>query len=134
MSCAIAGFAPIIATAAETAKVGTEKLREFGLADSSAGSLPLGRVLFAFLLVAGLAFCATWLMRRYGFRLTAAAGGGAGSIRVIARSSLPGGVVCQVIEVQGKQVLLTATRTGVTSLLLGEVLPTPPEARPVSPT
>jgi flagellar biogenesis protein FliO len=132
-SRAAAGLMPVAAAAAETANSGTEKLREFGLADSGAGSLPLGRVLFAFVLVAALAFCATWLLRRYGFRLPASMAGGAAAIRVIARSSLPGGVTCQLIEVQGKQVLVTATRSGVTTIVLGDVPHAVPDVAPAGP-
>jgi flagellar biogenesis protein FliO len=124
----VVGLVPMAAAAADTANAGAEKLREFGLADSGSGSLPWGRVLFAFVLVVALAFCATWLLRRYGFRLPSSLAGGAAAIRVVTRSSLPGGVTCQVIEVQGKQVLVTATRNGVTTIVLGEIPPERPPA------
>jgi flagellar biogenesis protein FliO len=121
LSCVAAGLAPIVAAAADNAKAGAEKLRDLGFADSSASSVPLGRVLLALMFVAALAVCAAWLLRRYGpgvrFR---AAPGAPTPISVIVRNTLPGGVNCQVIQVQGKQVLITATRNGVTSLVLGD--------------
>jgi hypothetical protein len=39
---------------------------------------------------------------------------------------LPGGIACHVIETQGKKVLITVTRNGVTSLVLGDAEPPPP--------
>lgn len=106
----------------------TEKLRNFGLAESKTETPGLGRVLIAFLLVAALAWASVWLLRRYGFRGSPVAGGTAAAgtqIRNVARSALPGGVVCHVVETQGRQVLITVTRHGVASVVLGEI-PTPP--------
>src|SRR3954471_22063325 len=102
--------APILARAADTAAAGADKLKGFGLASSDAGSLPIGRVILAFLLVAALAWAATWLLRRTGFRGAAIGATGVASIRTLARSTLPGGVTCHVIETQGRQVLITVTR------------------------
>src|SRR5690349_1179271 len=81
----------------------TEKLRNFGLAESRTETPGLGRVLLAFLLVAALAWASVWLLRRYGFRGSSLASGtvAAGSqIRNLARSTLPGGIVCHVVEAQ----------------------------------
>jgi len=111
---------PLMTRAAETAAAGADKLKGFGLASSDAGSLPIGRVIVAFLLVAALAWIATWLLRRYGFRGAAIAAGGAASIRALARNTLPGGVSCHLVETQGRQVLITVTRHGVTSVVLGD--------------
>jgi hypothetical protein len=111
---------PLMARAAETAAAGADKLKGFGLASSDAGSLPVGRIIVAFVLVAALAWVATWLLRRYGFRGASVAAGGAATIRALARNTLPGGVTCHVVETQGRQVLITATRHGVTSVVLGD--------------
>jgi flagellar biogenesis protein FliO len=123
-----AALLPVVTAAADTARSGADKLRDLGFADSSAGSLPMGRVLLAFLLVAALAVCAVWLLRRYGPRFRTV--GPVAPIRIVARSSLPGGTSCQVVEVQGKHVLITSTRNGVTSLVLGEAPAPPPSEGP----
>src|SRR5690349_21222795 len=128
ISWAIVGWlATPLALAADT-----EKLRNFGLAESRTETPGLGRVLIAFLLVAALAWASVWLLRRYGFRGVPATGAAAtvtSQVRAVARSALPGGVVCHVVETQGRQVLITVTRQGVTSVVLGDV-PTPPVAGP----
>jgi hypothetical protein len=124
-----------VATLAHAADA--EKLRGFGLAES-ATTPAYGRVLIAFLLVAALAWGSVWLMRRYGWRglpgVTGAAGAGV-QVRHLARSTLPGGIACHVIEAQGRHVLITVTRQGVTSLVLGDVAssPTPPPSGTPSP-
>ena len=112
--------APLLARAADTAAAGAEKLKGFGLARSDAGSLPIGRVILAFLLVAALAWGLTWLLRRYGFRGAAVTAGTAAPIRTLARNTLPGGVTCHLVETQGRQVLITVTRHGVSSTVLGD--------------
>jgi hypothetical protein len=99
-----------------------DKLHGFGLAESAA-TPAYGRVLIVFLLVAGLAWGGVWLMRRYGLRGPLRALGVPGTpqqLRQIGRTSLPGGIACHVIETQGKTVLITVTRNGVTSLVLGD--------------
>jgi hypothetical protein len=111
---------PALVRAAEAATATTDKLKGFGLASSDAGSLPIGRVIVAFLLVAALAWAATWALRRYGFRGAALAAGNPASIRAMARNTLPGGVTCHLVETQGRQVLITVTRHGVTSVVLGD--------------
>jgi hypothetical protein len=116
----VAGCGPALARAADSAAAGAEKLKDFGLASSDAGSLPVGRIIFAFLLVAALAWAATWVLRRYGFRGAAVTAGGAAPIRALARNTLPGGVICHLVETQGRQVLITVTRHGVTSVVVGE--------------
>ena len=119
--------APLLARAADTTAASADKLKGFGLASADAGSLPFGRVIVAFLIVAALAWAATWLLRRYGFRGAAIAAGGAASIRTLARNTLPGGVTCHLVETQGRQVLITVTRHGATSVVLGDApLPTVP--------
>jgi hypothetical protein len=119
---------PVATRAAEAARSGAEKLRGFGLAPSNSASPGYGRVLVAFLLVVGLAWGATWLLRRYGAKLPASIAGGATAIRHLARHSLAGGITCHLVETQGRQVLITVTRHGVDSLLLGEapLVPGPP--------
>jgi hypothetical protein len=108
-----------------------EKLRHLGLAESGADAPSLLRVLLTFLLVVALAWAAVWLMRRHGFRLPGklglAAAPGANPIRAVARCVLPGGVTCHVVEAQGRSVLITVTRTGVSSVILGP--PPEPEQR-----
>lgn len=127
----VAALAPPAARAAEVAaqgaQAGAEKLRSFGLAGSGAESPPYGRVLLVLVLMIGAAWGITWLLRRYGFKLPFLPGAASAAsreqapIRVVARSVLPGGISCQVIETQGRQVLITVTRQGVTSLVLGDV-------------
>ena len=118
------------ATAPLAQAADAEKLRGFGLAETAAAPA-YGRILIAFLLVAALAWASVWLMRRYGFRgplRGLAASGTATQVRPLARSTLPGGIACHVVEAQGKTVLITVTRHGVTSLVLGDVTP-PAEVR-----
>lgn len=114
---------PALARATETATATSDKLKGFGLASSDAGSLPIGRVIVAFLLVAALAWAATWVLRRYGFRGASLVAGHSASIRALARNTLPGGVTCHLVETQGRQVLITVTRHGVTSVLLDSPAP-----------
>lgn len=111
---------PLLVRAAETASAGAEKLKGFGLASADAGSLPIGRIIVTFLLVAALAWAATWMLRRYGFRGAALIAGSAATIRPLARNTLPGGVTCHLVETQGRQVLITVTRHGVTAVVLGD--------------
>ena len=111
---------PVLARAAETAVAKSEKLKNLGLASSDAGSLPIGRVILVFLVVAALAWAITWVLRRYGFRGAALAAGSAATIRPLARNTLPGGVTCHLVETQGRQVLITVTRHGVSSVVLCE--------------
>ena len=112
------------ACGADAAQTSAQKLRGLGLADSGSATPSLLRVLLVFVLVAGLAWGVTWLMKRYGLRLpgSAAAPGKAG-IRVLSRAALPGGVTCHLVEAQGREVLITVTRQGVASLLLGDAAP-----------
>jgi len=105
------------------AKTADEKLRGLGLAGEQVGTPGFGRVLVVFLLVAALAWGASWMLRRYG--ITFRSGGIAGTtpIRHLARNALPGGVACHLVETQGRQVLITVSRSGISSLLLGEAPP-----------
>src|SRR3954454_16201120 len=102
---------PVILQAAAQA---TDKMKDFGLAHGSP-TPAFGRVILVFLLLAALAWAAAWLLRRYGPRWRIAAVAGAGPIRQVARSSLPGGIACHLIEAHGSRVLITVTRQGVTS-------------------
>jgi hypothetical protein len=112
-----------LAVAAESAKTGAEKLHDFGLAGSNVNTPGYGRVLLVFALIVALAWGATWILRRYGARFRTAAAGATASIRAIGRHTLPGGIACHVVEIQGRQVLITVTRHGVTSLVLGDIPP-----------
>jgi hypothetical protein len=118
-------MSPSCLRAADAAADSAEKLRNLGLADSGVSGPSLLRVLLTFLLVAGLAWAVAWLLRRHGFRLPGKAGmaasPAAAPIRPLARSVLPGGITCQVVEAQGRAVLITVTRSGVSSLLLGDL-------------
>jgi hypothetical protein len=120
-----------LANAAEPVKSGAEKLRDFGLADSTVSTPGYGRVLLVFALIVALAWGAAWILRRYGARFRVTAIGVTTSMRPVARCTLPGGVACHVIEAQGRQVLITVSRHGVTSLLLGDApVAAPPGQNP----
>jgi len=130
----VAGLLPRLACALEATREGTEKLKGFGLAEGS--STPaFGRIMVVFLLLAALAWAAAWLLRRFSSRWGSRFGlggigiAGASPIRHVARSSLPGGIACHLVEAQGSRVLITVSRHGVTSLLLGAATP-PPESAP----
>ena len=123
--CLVTLVLPAVTRAADVAQSSAEKLRGFGLATSDTASPGYGRVLIVFLLVAGLAWGATWLLRRYGAKLPTALAGGATPIRHLAKHSVGGGVTCHLVETQGRQVLITVTRHGVDSLLLGAAPPMP---------
>jgi hypothetical protein len=120
---------PALTLAADAGQKGTEKLRGFGLAESGPSTPGIGKILLVFLLMCAFAWGATWLLRRYGAKLPgrmlpgAGAGAGATPIRQLSRSTLPGGIACHVVEAQGREVLITVTRHGVTSLVLGDVTP-----------
>ncbi|HEV7610180.1 MAG TPA: hypothetical protein VGO61_22805 [Steroidobacteraceae bacterium] len=128
------GLLPRLALAADGAKTADEKLRGLGLAGSNVATPGFGRVLVVFLLVAALAWGASWMMRRYGLRFRAGVGGGATPIRHLARNTLPGGLTCHLVETQGRQVLITVARSGVNSLLLGDAPPAAPPAASPTPT
>jgi hypothetical protein len=124
----LAGVTP----AAEPAKTGAEKLHDFGLSGSNVGTPGYGRVLVVFAFIVALAWGITWILRRYGAGFRPGAMGVAGvaaPIRQLARITLPGGIACHVIETQGRQVLITVSRHGVASVLLGEA----PVAAPAGP-
>jgi hypothetical protein len=119
--------------AAEATREGAEKLKGFGLAEGS--STPaFGRIMVVFLMLAALAWAAAWLLRRFSsrwgarFGLGGIVGAGASPIVHVARSSLPGGIACHLVEAQGSRVLITVSRHGVTSLLLGAATPRPESA------
>jgi hypothetical protein len=117
----LASFAPGWVRAAEAAHTASDKLKDFGLAEG-ASAPAFGRVILVFMLLAALSWGIVWLLKKHGKRL-GLAGLGVGAtesspIRHVARSSLPGGVVCHLVEAQGSRVLITVTRHGVTSLVL----------------
>jgi hypothetical protein len=110
--------------AAESASTSAEKLRNLGLAESGMSGPSILRVLLTFALAVAIAWGAIWLLRRYGVKLPGKFGiagtFGASPIKPLARSVLPGGITCHVVEAQGCDVLITVTRSGVTSLVLGK--------------
>ena len=122
-----------LASAAEAAQQGAEKLRGFGLNGGDVGAPGFGRVITVFILVAALAWGATWILRRYGLRSAGIAPGPSEPIRHLVRGTLPGGVVCHVIETQGRRVLITTTRNGVSTLVLGDAPADSPAAQPPAP-
>jgi hypothetical protein len=112
---------PALLRAADATQSNVEKLRGMGLAESTGATPSLLRVLLVFVLVAGMAWGVTWLLKRYGFRVPGALPAPEKSgLRLRSRTSLPGGVTCHLVEAQGRDVLITVTRQGVTSLVLGE--------------
>lgn len=120
-----AGLAATCAGASVFAQEGAGKLKGFGLAEGGDVTPGIGRVLLAFALVAALAWVMAWALRRYGPRFgigtAAVAGAGNGApVRAVSRTSLPGGVVCHVVEAEGRRVLVTVTRQGVSTLLLSD--------------
>ena len=124
-----AGLAGLVPALAQAAGEHADKLKGFGLAEGS--STPaFGRVIVVFLLLAAFAWSAAWLLRRYGARFGMRWGIAAVStgtpIRPLARSSLPGGVTCHLIDAEGSRVLITVSRHGVSSLALG---PSPAQPR-----
>jgi len=84
-------------------------------------------VILVFVLLAALSWGMVWLLKKHGRRLglagAAAGATEASAIRHVARSSLPGGIVCHLVEAQGSRVLITVTRHGVTSLALDSAPP-----------
>ncbi len=124
----LAAFAPGWVRAAEAAHTASDKLKGFGLAEG-ASTPSFGRVILVFLMLAALSWGLVWLLKKHGKRLgLGGLGAGAGvtdssPIRHVARSSLPGGVVCHLVETQGSRVLITVTRQGVTSLVLNASSP-----------
>jgi hypothetical protein len=117
----LAALAPGWVHAAEAAHTATDKLKGFGLAEG-ASTPAFGRVIFVFLVLAALSWGLVWLLKKHGNRLglgrLTAAATESSPIRHVARSSLPGGIVCHLVEAQGRRVLITVTRQGVTSLVL----------------
>lgn len=124
LTAAVALLLPGWLRAAEAASTSAEKLRNLGLAESGMSGPSILRVLLTFALAVALAWGAVWLLRRYGFKWPGKLGitGTAVSppIKPLARSVLPGGITCHVVETQGCDVLITVTRSGVTSLVLGK--------------
>lgn len=122
LSIAVFMLSVLSAHAAAAVTDKAERLRGLGLADSVATGPSPWRVLVVFLFVVALGWGAIWLLKRQGFRTPVRAGAASSSrethIVPIARSVLPGGVTCHVIEAQGRSVLITVTRNGVASLVL----------------
>src|SRR4051794_5526348 len=118
-----------LAQAGEAARASTDKLKGFGLAEST-GTPGFGRIIVVVLLVAALAWAAAWLLRRYGPRFRIGPAAGPSPIRRMARSSLPGGITCHLVEAQGACVLITVSRHGVSSVQIGTVTPPTKEPTP----
>jgi hypothetical protein len=96
-------------------------LPELARNDDALGLPTFGRVLAAFIVVAGLAVGAAFALRRlqpkWGAKL-----GGAQSIRVIERSSL-GATRVYLLEVDACKVLLTEHRSGNSMIVLSRAIP-----------
>jgi hypothetical protein len=125
----LAALAPVRDAFAEVAVAGDARMKGFGLAEGPA-TPAFGRILVVFALIAALAWGCAWALRRFaprfglGQRFGVLAGSGAaGEIRQLARSSLPGGVACHLVEVQGSRVMITVTRQGVSTVMLGATPP-----------
>lgn len=77
----------------------------------------MGRVIFVFLLIAGLAVGAAYVLRRYspnfarGFVQQ-------GPLRVIDRANLNPGLRVHLVEVDGERLLIAENRTGISMLQL----------------
>jgi flagellar biogenesis protein FliO len=120
MLCASFALLPAVTALAQTNE---EKLRKLGLASGAAPTPGIGRVILSFVLVAGLTVGAAWLWRRMGWKLPNARAGAPENIRLLSRAVLPGGVHCHLIETQGRQVLITVTKSGVSALPLAAAVP-----------
>lgn len=116
----VGGLMPLMAPASDPAITGTERLKTFGLAEGVQSTPSIGRVILVFLFVSALAWAGVMLLRRYGLRWRLGPIAGAGTIRHIDRSSLPGGVSCHVIEAEGARILIASSRNGLTAIRLGE--------------
>lgn len=77
----------------------------------------MGRVIFVFLLVAGLAVGAAYLLRRYSPNLARGLVQ-QGPLRVIDRATLNAGLRVHLVEVDGERLLIAENRTGVSMLQL----------------
>lgn len=77
----------------------------------------MGRVIFAFLLVAALAVGASMLLRRFAPQLTRVSQAGS-AMRVVDRATLSAGLRVHLVEVAGERVLIAENRGGVTLLQL----------------
>jgi hypothetical protein len=125
----LAALAPGWVCAADTGHTASTRLKGFGLAEG-ASTPAFGRVILVFLVLAALSWAIVWLLRKHGKRFglagLATVTTESSPIRHLARSSLPGGVVCHLVEAQGSRVLITVTRQGVTSLVLEASPPVAP--------
>jgi hypothetical protein len=77
----------------------------------------IARVVFVFLLMAGIAVGAAYAVRRYSPKFTSALAQ-RGPVRVIERTALHGGLRMHLVEVDGERILIAEARTGVSMLRL----------------
>ena len=75
----------------------------------------MGRVIFSFLLTAAIAVGVAYALRRYLPKFTGALAQG-GSLRVIERSVLNGGLRLHLVETGGERILIAENRTGISML------------------
>lgn len=77
----------------------------------------VGRVIFVFLIVAGLAVGAAFALRRYSPKFASGLSQ-SGSLRVLERSSLNAGLRVHLIEIEGERIVVAENRSGVSLLQL----------------
>lgn len=77
----------------------------------------IGRVILAFLLTAGLAVAIVYALRRYSPKFTGGLMQG-GSLRVIERTALGGGLRLHLVEAGSERILIAENRTGISMLRL----------------
>jgi hypothetical protein len=95
-----------------------------GMPDDPIALPGLGRIVFAFILVAGLAVLAVLALRRFGSRL----GRGSlfatdGSMRVLERLQLAGDLHVHLVQTERGKVLITAHRHSIAVVLLQSAPP-----------
>ncbi len=78
----------------------------------------MGRVIFVFLLIAGLAVGAAYALRRYSPNFARGLMQQQGPIRVIDRATLNAGLRVHLIEVDGERLLIAENRTGLSMMQL----------------
>lgn len=78
----------------------------------------MGRVIFVFLLVAGLAVGVAYALRRYSPNLARGLTQQGGPLRVIDRATLNPGLRVHLVEVDGERLVIAENRTGLSMLQL----------------
>lgn len=91
----------------------------------------MGRVIFVFLLIAGLAVGAAYALRRYSPNFARGLMQQQGPIRVIDRATLNAGLRVHLVEVDGERLLIAENRTGLSMMQLRA--PAPGSAKTESP-